>query len=142
MKRAQLLEFLRKHSLGVLATVSQDGEPEAAVVGVAFTDELEIVFDTMSDTRKAVNLRRSPKIAFVVGWDEEITVQIEGLADEPYGEELERLKESYFRVFPEGRERQHWKGLTYFRVRPYWARYSDFNPPAKTIEFTRSDLLG
>jgi general stress protein 26 len=80
MTRAELLKFLRQHRLGVLSTVSAAGEPEAAVVGVAFTDELEIVFDTLETTRKAVNLRRSLKIAFVVGWDEEITAQLEGVA--------------------------------------------------------------
>jgi PPOX class probable F420-dependent enzyme len=142
MKRAELLEFLRRHKLGVLSTVSPSGEPEAAVVGVAFTDDLEIVFDTLETTRKAVNLRRSPKIAFVVGWDQEITAQIEGVADEPQGAELERLREAYFLAYPDGRERQRWEGITYFRVRPHWARYSDFNTGGNIVEFRRSDLLG
>ena len=142
MRRDELLRFLRKHKLGVLSTVSAAGEPEAAVVGVAFTDELEILFDTLETTRKAVNLRRSPKIAFVVGWDEEITAQLEGVADEPGGAELERLKEAYFQVYPDGRERQRWKGITYFRVRLHWARYGDFNPGGNIVEFSRSDLLG
>jgi pyridoxine/pyridoxamine 5'-phosphate oxidase len=126
----------------VLSTASPSGEPEAAVVGVAFTDDLEIVFDTLETTRKAVNLRRSPKIAFVVGWDQEITAQIEGVADEPQGAQLERLKEAYFLVYPDGRERQRWEGITYFRVRPHWARYSDFNTGGNIVEFSRSDLLG
>ena len=142
MRRAELLEFLRRHKLGVLSTVSPSGEPEAAVVGVAFTDDLEIVFDTLETTRKAVNLRRSPKIAFVVGWNQEITAQIEGVADEPQGAQLERLKEAYFLVYPDGRERQRWEGITYFRVRPHWARYSDFNTGGNIVEFSRSDLLG
>jgi pyridoxine/pyridoxamine 5'-phosphate oxidase len=142
MKRAELLEFLRRHKLGVLSTVSPSGDPEAAVVGVAFTDDLEIVFDTLETTRKAVNLRRSPKIAFVVGWDQETTAQIQGVADEPQGAELERLKDAYFLVYPDGRERQRWKGITYFRVRPHWARYSDFNTGGNIVEFSRSDLLG
>ena len=142
MNRADLLKFLRRHRLGVLSTVSPLGEPEAAVVGIAFTDELEIVFDTLDTTRKTANLRHSPKIAFVVGWDQEITVQLEGLADEPKGAELDRLKEIYFAVYPDGRERQRWKGITYFRVRPHWARYSDFNPPGNIVEFSGSDLLG
>lgn len=73
MTRSQLLEFLRKHRLGVLSTVSLSGEPEAAVVGIAVTDRLELVFDTLASTRKVLNLRRLPKIAFVVGWDTEIT---------------------------------------------------------------------
>jgi pyridoxine/pyridoxamine 5'-phosphate oxidase len=142
MTRNELLSFLRQHRLGVLSTVSPTGEPEAAVVGIALTDDLEIIFDTLDTTRKTVNLRRSPKIAFVIGWDGEITVQFEGIADEPIGVELDRLKEAYFAVYPDGRARQAWKGITYFRVRPHWVRYSDFNPPGKIIELTENDLLG
>jgi hypothetical protein len=73
----------------VLATTAPDGSPEAAVVGSAVTDALELVFDTLDSTRKAVNLRNDPRIAFVIGWDDEQTVQLEGLADEPRGPELE-----------------------------------------------------
>jgi len=75
MTRSELLAFLQKHRLGVLSTVSPSGDPEAAVVGIAVTDRLEIVFDTLDSTRKCENLRRRNKIAFVIGWDEEITVQ-------------------------------------------------------------------
>jgi pyridoxine/pyridoxamine 5'-phosphate oxidase len=142
MTRIELLNFLRKHRLGVLSTVSPFGEPEAAVVGVAFTDQLEIIFDTLDSTRKCTNLRRNPRIAFVIGWDHEITVQYEGIADEPKGAELDRLKEAYFIPYPDGRERQKWAGITYFRVRPTWARYSDFNAPLKIVEFTENDLIG
>ena len=65
--RAALLAFLRKHRLGVLSTVSPEGKPEAAVVGIAISDDLEIVFDTLDTTRKIRNLRRSRNIAFVIG---------------------------------------------------------------------------
>lgn len=142
MTRTDLLAFLRRHRLGVLSSVSPEGEPEAAVVGIAVTDRLELVFDTLDTTRKVGNLRRLPKIAFVVGWDEEITVQLEGLADEPKGAELDRLKQVYFTAYPDGPARQSWPGITYFRVRPVWARYSDFNPGGKIIEFSEAELAG
>jgi len=137
---AALLGFLRKHKLGVLSTVSPHGEPQSAVVGIACTDDFELIFDTLDSTRKVANLRKLSKIAFVIGWDEEITVQYEGIADEPNGAELERLKEAYFLVYPDGRERQQWPGITYFRVRPTWARYSDFNDPVTIVEFSQEQL--
>ena len=90
--RTELLKFLQKHRLGVLSTLAPSGDPEAAVVGIAVTDRLETVFDTLDSTRKCVNLRHRNKIAFVIGWDERITVQCEGIADEPKGTELERLQ--------------------------------------------------
>jgi pyridoxine/pyridoxamine 5'-phosphate oxidase len=134
MTRAELLPFLQKHRLGVQSTVSPSGYPQAAVVGIAVTPELEIVFDTLDTTRKCRNLRADPKIAFVIGWDQEITVQFEGIADEPTGAERDRILEAYFAVYPECREHLAWKGITHFRVRPTWIRYSDFNQPGEIAE--------
>jgi general stress protein 26 len=137
--RLELLGFLRGHSLVVQTSVSPTGAPQAAVVGAVVTDQLEIVFDTLDSTRKVQNLRRNPQIGFVIGGltpGDERTVQYEGVADEPQGEELERLKELYFAQFPDGRERQKWPGLIYLRARPTWIRYSDYNVnPPLIVEF-------
>jgi pyridoxine/pyridoxamine 5'-phosphate oxidase len=132
--RADLLDFLRRHRLCVQASASQAGAPQAAVVGYAVSDAMEIVFDTIGTTRKMQNLRENRRVALVVGWDDEQTVQIEGTADEPIGAELERLKRVYFEVWPDGVERQAWKDITYVRVRPNWARYSDFRPGGRVVE--------
>jgi pyridoxine/pyridoxamine 5'-phosphate oxidase len=141
MTRSELLEFLRRHKLGVVATVAADGGPQAAVVGIAATDRLEVVFDTLGSTRKAENLRRGGRLALVVGWDEEQTVQLEGVADEPGGADLERCREVYFAAYPDGPTRLAWPGITYFRVRPIWIRYSDFRGPEPVIvEFGAADL--
>ncbi|HET7814733.1 MAG TPA: pyridoxamine 5'-phosphate oxidase family protein [Candidatus Baltobacteraceae bacterium] len=134
MNTSDVLSFLHRHRWAVVATVSANGAPEGALVGIATTGDMEIVFDTTDDTRKFANLKSNAKIALVVGgWvaGDERTLQCEGCADLPEGDELERLKEVYFGVFPEGRERQAWPGITYVRVRPTWLRYSDFTvaPP-------------
>lgn len=134
MTRAELLPFLQKHRLGVQSTVSSSGDPQAAVVGIAVTPQLEIIFDTLDTTRKCRNLRADPRIAFVIGWDEEITVQLEGIADEPTGAERDRILESYFAAYPECRAHLAWKGITHFRIRPTWIRYSDFNGPGEIVE--------
>ena len=135
MTRTELLSFLRAQAWTVEASVSPENAPEAAVVGVAVTDSLELVFDTLGDTRKAANLRRNPRIAFVFGWDDAQTVQYEGIADEPTGEALAPLQALYFARFPDGPSRLAWPGLTYFRVRPIWIRYTDFrgDRPVETI---------
>ncbi len=135
--RTEILEFMRRSSLAVQASVSPAGAPQAAVVGFIVTDDFEVVFDTVDTTRKVVNLRRNARCALVIGGmanGEERTVQLEGIADEPTGADQERLKELYFVRFPDGRDRQSWPGLTYMRVRPQWLRFSDFSksPPAIT----------
>jgi len=131
---AELLAFMRSHRHAVEASVSAAGGPQAAVVGIAVSDRFELCFDTLAQTRKAQNLRREGRAAFVIGGPgpgEERTVQYEGVADEPGGAELESLKALYLAQFPDGVERQSWPGLIYIRVRPTWIRFSDFSvePP-------------
>ena len=126
--------MMRGHRYAIEASVSSAVSPQAAVVGVVVTDDFEVFFDTLATTRKMQNLRENPKIAFVIGGTiegDERTVQYEGIADEPQGSELARLKTIYFDRFPDGRGRQTWPGLVYVRARPSWIRYSDFNvvPP-------------
>jgi len=142
MDRAALLAFIRRHPLAVVASVAATGAPQAAVVGIAVTDQVELVFDTLGDSRKARNLRRDGRAAVVIGWDEE-TLQLEGPTDEPSGPELERLQRSYFQAFPDGRSRLSWPGLTYFRIRPTWARFSDFrSDPPRIVQLAAADLSG
>ncbi|MFF0063648.1 pyridoxamine 5'-phosphate oxidase family protein [Streptomyces sp. NPDC005279] len=134
MKRDELMWFLRRYKLAVQATVTPDGAPQAAVVGFAVSDELEIVFDTVETTRKCLNLRADPRIALVIGWDDAITVQLEGVADFPTGPELERIQQCYFAAYPDGRDRLTWPGITHVRVRPTWVRYSDFTQDPPLVE--------
>jgi nitroimidazol reductase NimA-like FMN-containing flavoprotein (pyridoxamine 5'-phosphate oxidase superfamily) len=141
MTSADLLTFLRRHRLCVQSSASASGAPQAAVVGFAVSDDFEIVFDTLGTSRKMNNLRRDPRVAIVVGWDDEQTAQLEGIADEPQGTELARLKSVYFPVYPDGVERQSWKDITYVRVRVTWARYSDFRPGSNVVaEWSEADL--
>ena len=140
MTRAQLIAFLRRHKICVQASVAASSAPQAAVVGFAVSDDLELVFDSVGTTRKMINLRRDPRIALVVGWDEDQTVQIEGIADEPTGAELERMKAVYLSVYPDGVERLAWKDITHVRVRPTWVRYSDFRPSGDIVELGAAEL--
>jgi hypothetical protein len=143
MDREALIAFVRRHRWAVQASVAAGGGPQAAVVGIAVTDRCEFVFDTLDSTRKVANLRRDGRIAIVVGWDDEQTIQVEGLADEPKGEDLVRAKAAYFTAFPDGPARQSWPGITYVRVRPTWARYSDYRGPEPRIEtLSEEDLRG
>jgi pyridoxine/pyridoxamine 5'-phosphate oxidase len=133
--RSAVLAFVRSHRWAIEATASLAHAPQAAIIGFAATEELELVFDTLASSRKAENLRANPRIALVIGgWNdnEPRTVQYEGIADFPAGAELERLKQVYFAVFPDGPTRLSWPGITYVRVKPLWLRYSDFlaEPPS------------
>jgi len=130
----ELLSFLRSHRWAIEATVSTAQLPQAAIIGVVTTDQLELVFDTLASGRKAMNLRANPRVALVIGgWNDgdPRTVQYEGVADFPAGAELERLKQAYFAAFPSGPTRHLLPGITYVRVKPTWVRYSDFRTAAR-----------
>ena len=127
LTKAELHAVICKNRHAVVASRDPNGAPQAALVGIAVSPELEIYFDTTEFTRKAVNLRRDPRVALVIGWDNEQSVQLDGYADEPKGAELTALKAIYFAAFPDGPSRENWPGITWFRVRPRWIRFSDFN---------------
>jgi general stress protein 26 len=138
----ELVDFLRRHKYAVEATVSAAGGPQAAVVGIVATPRLELFFDTWDTTRKCANLRRDPRVAFVVGWEDAQTVQFEGICDEPKEDELARLKELYFARFPDGRARSKLPEIAYFRARPTWIRYSDFRgEPPHVVELSGDALI-
>src|SRR6478736_387842 len=113
MTKGFLYNFISKHKLAVLAT-SSENKPEAALVGFAITPDLEIIFDTVTTSRKYKNLLKNPAISFVIGWTNEQTVQYEGVARIPSDKELENLLPHYFKVFPDGIDRkENWKDLVY-----------------------------
>jgi hypothetical protein len=144
MTRSALLAFMRRHRVAVQSSVSPSGVPQAALVGIAVGDDFELVFGTLQRTRKARNLRGNQRVAFVLGgWGlgEEQTVQYEGMADEPTGSDLDRVREIYFGAYPDGRDRLSGPGLVHVRVRPIWMRYSDFSrKPDAILEYSASDL--
>lgn len=128
---------MRTHRLGVLATVTDavTGQPEAAVVGIDVTPDCEIVFDTVRSARKYRNLVDRPRVALVIGWKQETTIQYEGVARELGGPEDDRYREVYYSIYPDGRERAaSWEGLVHFVVKPTWVRYSNYNEPVEISE--------
>ena len=134
MNVEEVFQFLNGESLAVLATVAENGQPEAAVMGFAVTRRLEIIFDTVKTSRKYPNLKKNPRVAWVIGCTSEVTVQYEGLAQELEGEELTKYRQTYFAKFADGPARLTWPGITYFVVRPKWVRYCDYNPGTRRIE--------
>ena len=131
-----LYEFIKKQWLAVLTTVNEKLQPEAALIGIAVTPELEIVFDTSNTSRKYQNIIQNPAVALVIGWDNEITLQYEGIATELKIDDV-FYREIYFDTFKEGRQRaESMHGIVHFKITPNWARYCDYNDPMIIKELT------
>src|SRR5438270_6642082 len=118
MTKTELFAFISGCKLAVLGSVAPEGLPQSALVGIAVTEELEILFDTLNTTRKFRNLTANPATSFVIGWAGEKTVQFEGEAFLPEGEELERYKNIYLeRGSMDRRDRAGRESLTLLFVR-------------------------
>jgi pyridoxine/pyridoxamine 5'-phosphate oxidase len=127
-RSAEIVAFIAACDLAVVSYLSAEGTPQSAVVGIAVTADLEMVFDTVASSRKYRSLRARPQCSIVL-WSGEVTLQLEGIAEETTDD---HYKEAYFKKMPDGRDRLSWPGITYFAVRPKWIRYSDFG--ARLIE--------
>jgi general stress protein 26 len=124
-------QFINQQKLGVVSTINAENKPEAALVGIAVSINLEIIFDTLKTSRKYQYILNNPNVAVVAGWEQEITVQYEGVA-EMLGSDIEsdNLREVYFSAYPDGPGRAaNWPGLVHVKVSPKWIRYSNFNEP-------------
>lgn len=139
MTKEAVHRFIARQKLAVVSSEGPEGMPQSAVVGIAVTPGLDLVFDTLLPSRKARNLISRPACSLVIGWDNEITVQYEGFAQQHFAHEEGLWKESYFAAWPECREHMHWPDITYFVISPKWLRYSDYNQrPPEIAEFTFS----
>jgi hypothetical protein len=134
MDREGIDAFLRARRLAVIATVHDDGTPEAALIGYAMTPAGEFVFDCERHSRKSRNLEARPHAALVVGLEDETTVQIEGETWLPAGGALEEAKRHYLAVWPDGEERARSPDIVHWLLRPRWLRYSCFVPEVEIVE--------
>jgi general stress protein 26 len=91
-----------------------------------------LIFDTSKYSRKYQNIQKAPEISVVIGWEDERTVQYQGIASLLSGDELTRLKKVYFAKsdYAAGWEKED---TVYFKVEPVWIRYSDLNTDPYSI---------
>jgi len=134
MTLEQVFDIAKRKRFLVVSSVNESGAPEAALMGFALTQANEIVFDTLASSRKAVNLARNPKTALVIGWDDQISLQIEGIARQPVGNDLASAKAAYFHEWPDGRARENWPDIAYVVVKPKWIRYSNYAAGPPVVE--------
>jgi pyridoxine/pyridoxamine 5'-phosphate oxidase len=137
MNRAAIHQFISQHRYAVVSSLAPENTPQSALIGIAVSPNLEIIFDTVKSSRKYPNLIANPNCSLVIGWENEQTLQLEGRAHEPQGPDLARYQKIYFETWPDGPARLHWPGVVHLVVRPTWIRYNDFNQsPPQISELT------
>ena len=121
-----MIDYVRAQGDGIVATASPDGSPEAAYLAIAVTDSGELVFDARVGSRKIANIRANPRVAVVLGGRDDMTLQCEGIADIPSGDERERCATAYALAFPQFVRSLSNDDIVVVRITPSWARFGDF----------------
>lgn len=82
-RQTKAYKFLLSHELGVISTVSDEGELSSAVIYYFSDDDFNIYFVTKSNTQKYRNIAANGKIALTI-YDEpkRFTLQARGTASE------------------------------------------------------------
>ena len=62
---AAVIEFLKTHRLGVLATGRRDGSPQQALIAYQF-DGRDFAISTRAPSAKAKNVRKQPRVSLTV----------------------------------------------------------------------------
>jgi general stress protein 26 len=127
---AALIEYVRSHRDGVVATIGPNGAPQSAYLSLTATDRGELVFDARVDSRKVANILHDPRVAVVIGGADGTTLQCEGVADAPVGAERERCTAAYLATFPQFTDSLQGDsdstGVVVVRITLSWARFGDF----------------
>lgn len=128
----RILEYLRKHTLTVVASCFKD-QPRAAVIDFSETENLEIIFTTMQYYRKYEDLLDNPKVAFAFGAQGEPTVQYEGIARELTREEFKPYQDYHVSKNPVEAKFAAMDEARFFKVVPTWIRYADYGAKPNDI---------
>jgi|SRR5271169_2934780 len=104
--RQEILSILSAASDMTIATIREDGYPQATTVSYV-NDDLRIYFGCAADSQKAINIARNDKVSLTVNlpyssWEEIRGVSIGGRAvpvTDP--EEIDRVGQLMLRKFPQ-----------------------------------------
>ena len=119
-------EFIDDLDCCVIATVGNDGKPEAATVGFSCDENMRIVICTNINTRKAVNMRDNPSVALVVGFEGSSTLQYEGIAEQTTVSDLGLRLEQHYEKIPPARRFGEDENQGYYIITPTWIRFTDY----------------
>ena len=127
--RTAIAAYVCEEGRGVVSTVTPEGWPEAAFVGLAAMDDGKLIFNAVPWARKLDNLRANARVAVVVGTTGPLSLQFEGTAVITEGAEAERFSAEFERLKPGTSAR--YAGYSVVVMRPDWVRVYDVShkPP-------------
>jgi len=132
--KARLKEFLAAHTTLTLATLAEDGRPQAAPLFFAEMDDLSLIFISEQKVRHSQNVAHDERVAAAIyadgqQWQTIKGVQLEGMCAPLSGEAAEAARTVYLAKFPfvaanEALRRMLDK-ITFYKISPLWLRLID-----------------
>ena len=124
----ELCEWLDKQTLCTIASVGEDGYPNAASVAFSQSDDLRFVIITDENSRKAGNIARDNKVALTItNQDDKYTLQLEGTARRLSWDEFEPFAEHHYAKLPFSLPFKDIPSQTSFVIEPTHMRFSDIS---------------
>lgn len=130
----RIKQFLAEHTTLTLATLAEDGRPQAAPLFYAELDDLSLVFISEQRVRHSQNVARDERVAVTIYADEQQWqsirgVQLEGTCAALSGAAAETVRRAYVTKYPFILENKLLAGMleqvTFYKITPTWLRLID-----------------
>lgn len=137
---AQVLDFIKNSRVLALTVLLPDSTPHTSAMHFAHRDDpLTFIFLTEKGSLKVSALKDKKRQlgAITIGFDEKemVTLQLHGEVSRlEKSDELAKLKEIYFKKFPQNKKYENDPESVFLSFTPSWFRYSDYKvKPVKII---------
>jgi hypothetical protein len=130
----RLKQFLAAHTTLTLATLAEDGRPQAAPLFYAEMDDLSLVFISESKVRHSQNIARDGRVAATIyadgqQWQTIRGLQLEGRCIALSGAAAAAARAAYLAKYPFILENSLLVGMlervTFYQILPTWLRLID-----------------
>jgi uncharacterized protein YhbP (UPF0306 family) len=130
----RLKQFLAAHTTLTLATLAEDGRPQAAPLFYAEMDDLSLIFISEQRVRHSQNVAHDSRVAATIyadgqQWQTIQGLQLEGMCMALSGEAAEAAQAAYLAKFPFISADPFLAGMlqrvTFYRISPAWLRLID-----------------
>lgn len=131
---ARIKQFLAAHTTLTLATVAEDGRPQAAPLFFAETDDLSLIFISETKVRHSRNIARDRRVAATIyadgqQWQSIRGVQLEGECISLSGAAANHARAIYLAKYPFIKADKLLAAMmhvvTFYKILPVWLRLID-----------------
>jgi uncharacterized protein YhbP (UPF0306 family) len=132
--RERVRQFLASHTTLTLATVAEDGQPQAASLFFAEMEDLSLIFISERKTRHGQNIQRDSRVAATIyadgqAWQSIQGVQLEGHCQALSGQAAKTARTVYLAKYPFIAKNKILAAMLnlviFYRIEPAWIRLID-----------------